>query len=352
MHVKLHANATTTPKTRAYIRASQASVASLAGELGVSETTIRRWRSRDSFHDRSHRPRRLATVLTPTEEALICELRRSLALALDDIVEVMRRCLRPLSRDCVYRCLRRHDLARRQAATAAPAASGAFESAPVGFIHVDVKHLPALRREKSYAFVAIDRATRYVYLEVHARRDGATATAFLDRFLAHFPHKVHTVLTDNGAEFTDRFAVDMKDKPDGRSSGRHPFDRLATERHIVHRLTRPFRPQTNGMVERFNRRLAEAIRGAPPAARNAGKNRFDTTAERNAFLAGFVETYNRTRLRCLDYKAPLEAINNLQQHNTKAGTQGRTRHVHGSAASPRSARRRSRDVAYAAGGRG
>jgi len=41
-------------------------------------------------------------------------------------------------------------------------------------------------------------------------------------FLAHFPHRVHTILTDNGAEFTDRFAVDMKNKPPGRPSGNHP----------------------------------------------------------------------------------------------------------------------------------
>jgi AraC-like DNA-binding protein len=46
MELTLHANATTTPKTRAYIQRSRASVATLAAELGVSETTIRRWRGR------------------------------------------------------------------------------------------------------------------------------------------------------------------------------------------------------------------------------------------------------------------------------------------------------------------
>jgi len=319
MHVKLHANATTTPKTRAYIRNSRASVASLARELGVSQTTIRRWRGRDSVHDHSHRPRRLATVLSPLEEELICELRRSLALPLDDIVEVMRRCLRPLSRDCVYRCLRRHQLGRRQNTVPPAAVAGTFQTTTVGFIHVDVKHLPTLRREKSYAFVAIDRATRYVYLEVHRRRDGATAAAFLDRFLVHFPYPVHTLLTDNGSEFTDRFAVDMKGKPADKPSGRHPVDRLCLRHGISHRLTRPFRPQTNGMVERFNRRIADALRSAAPATRNAGKNRFDTHAERDAFLITFVATYNRTRLRCLAYRAPREALLNLQQPNTKAG---------------------------------
>ncbi|MGE0212604.1 MAG: helix-turn-helix domain-containing protein, partial [Parvibaculaceae bacterium] len=48
MQLKLHANATTTPKVRALIRTSGRPVAQLAAEFGVSETTIRRWRGRDS----------------------------------------------------------------------------------------------------------------------------------------------------------------------------------------------------------------------------------------------------------------------------------------------------------------
>ena len=85
---------------------------------------------------------------------------------------------------------------------------------------IDLKYLPALDRRRSYAFVAIDRATRYVYLEIHPRRNGKTAAAFLERFLAHFPHAVHTILTDNGSEFTDRFAVDPRlreDKHEGQA---------------------------------------------------------------------------------------------------------------------------------------
>lgn len=46
MRVELHANATTTPRTRAYIQRSTASVADLAAELGVNEKTVRRWRRR------------------------------------------------------------------------------------------------------------------------------------------------------------------------------------------------------------------------------------------------------------------------------------------------------------------
>jgi Integrase core domain len=101
------------------------------------------------------------------------------------------------------------------------AAVGAFEQAGVGFIHIDLEHLPALQRITSYAYVAIDRATRYVYLEIHRKRDARTAAAFLQRFLADFPQPVHTILTDNGSEFTDRFAVDKKNKPLDRPTSKH-----------------------------------------------------------------------------------------------------------------------------------
>ena len=193
---------------------------------------------------------------------------------------------------------------------------GLFEQATVGFIHIDLKHLPALHKRKSYAFVAIDRATRYVYLEIHSKRDGQTAAAFLARFLAHFPHPVHTILTDNGSEFTDRFAVDMKGKPKDKPSGQHPFDKVCAGHRIEHRLTRPFRPQTNGLVERFNRRIAEAI-GREPKRGNY-KRLFVSHDDRDTFLERFVHDYNRTRLKCLDYRAPLDVLTNLPGPNTFA----------------------------------
>ncbi|MEJ2375239.1 MAG: IS481 family transposase, partial [Pseudolabrys sp.] len=89
MELSLHANATTTPKVRAYIQTSRKSVAELASELAVSKTTVRRWRGRSSVTDRSHTPKRLAISLSPLEEALVCELRTRLQLPLDDVAEVM-----------------------------------------------------------------------------------------------------------------------------------------------------------------------------------------------------------------------------------------------------------------------
>lgn len=318
MQVRLHANATTTPKIRAYIQASTAAVADLARELGVSERTIARWRGRKDVRDRSHRPHRIATTMTPLEERLAIELRTSVGLPLDDIVEVLRRCVNPkLSRSQVHRCLQRHGVSAKPRPEPVPTAK--FNVAtPAGFVHLDVKYLPPLHRKRAYAYVAIDRATRFVYVEILYDRRGETAAAFLRRFLAAFPVEVHTVLSDNGSEWTDRYAVDKKNKPKDRPSGQHPVDRLCAGRGITHKLTRPFRPQTNGMVERFNRRIGEHLDRLPP--NGAGHHRrFDTHEARDAYLMTFVANYNRTRLKCLGYKAPIEALANLPGPNTMAG---------------------------------
>ena len=314
MDVKLHANATTTPKVRAYIQASPASVAELAQELGVHETTIRRWRSRDSVTDRSHRPHRLATSLSEIEERLVCELRISLGLSLDDIVEVIHRCVNPkLSRSAIHRTLKRHDISKSPPPEAAKPVR--FETdRPLGFIHLDIKYLTRLARRPAYVFVAIDRATRYVYAEILNDRKAATAQAFIERFLDHFPCPVHTILTDNGSEWTDRFSDDKKGKTPGQPSGRHLVDLLCAQHGIRHKLTRPYRPQTNGLVERFNRRISEHL-GKRPKRQRGQDRRFENHDQRNRYVLDFVDAYNQTRLRCLNYKAPLEVLSNHTGHN-------------------------------------
>ena len=110
-------------------------------------------------------------------------------------------------------------------------------------------------------------------------------------------------------QWTDRFAVDKKNKPKGKPSGEHPVDRLCAENGISHKLTRPFRPQTNGMVERFNRRIGEHFNRLPKG-RAGAQRRFDNHQEREDYILEFVANYNRTRLKCLGYKAPLEVLSN------------------------------------------
>ena len=321
MEIKLHALARTTPKVRAIIQTSPLSVAALAKQFGVSETTIRHWKSLNRVTDGSHARHNLGQSTSPEEEALIVELRRDLGLSLDDIVEVMKRCVnQKLSRSSIHRCLQRLGVAKRPQESSEAMPSRRFaDDLPCGFIHIDLKHLTRLQGQPAFVFVAIDRATRFVHIEIVGQRDAKTIAACLERFVAAFPHQVHTILTDNGAEFTDRFAVSKPGKPEGKPTGNHPFDKICTKNKIEHRLTKPYHPQTNGMVERFNRRIAEALRNHPPAGTNAGKNRFKNHDERNAFLNQLVADYNRTRLKCLKYQSPLEALNNQAGDNTFAG---------------------------------
>lgn len=315
MDVKLHVNATTTPRTRAYIQSSPKKDSELAKELGITETTVQKWRNRTTVQDYSHRRHHLGQSTSLEEEAIIEGLRRNVGLSLDDIVEVMHRCVNDsLSRSAIYRCLKRLGISGRPRADRV--ACGQFEDRGFGYVHIDLKHLRRLNRQPSYVFVAIERTTRFVYVEVVLRRDSKTIAGCLERFIEAFGYPVHTILTDNGSEFTDRFAVDKKGKPEGRPSGDHPFDRLCQAKGIEHRLIRPYRPQTNGMVERFNRRLSEALRRASPSDRNGDKNRFNTHEQRNQFIDTFVQNYNRTRLGCLGYKAPIEVLHNQAELNT------------------------------------
>jgi hypothetical protein len=75
MLISLHKQATTTPKVRAAIQASDEPAWVVAERYGISEQTVWKWRNRDSTEDRSHTPHRLQTTLTPAQEAVAVALR-------------------------------------------------------------------------------------------------------------------------------------------------------------------------------------------------------------------------------------------------------------------------------------
>ena len=80
------ARATTTPKVRAAIQASDEPASVLAERFGTTEQTIYKWRHRESVHDRSHMPLHLQTTLTPAQEAVAVVLRRALLVSIDDLL--------------------------------------------------------------------------------------------------------------------------------------------------------------------------------------------------------------------------------------------------------------------------
>ena len=260
MLINLHSQAVTTPKTRAEIQASDAPARVLAGRYGTTEQTVWKWRKRDSVNDRSHMAHRLQTTLTPAQEAVAVALRKTLPVSLDDLLVVVREFLNPdVSRSALDRCLRRHgvgNLRDLKAKVARPGYSG-FKAYEPGYPHIDVKDLPQMADQTSrrYLFVAIDRATRRVFIRIHSSRTAANARRFLRDLERACPIRIRTMLTDNGKEFTDRlFGLRKREQ-----SGKHEFDKLCAELDIEHRLTPPESPRTNGMTLRFNGRIDELL---------------------------------------------------------------------------------------------
>lgn len=283
MLITLHKQARTTPAVRAEIAACKEPVAVLARRFNVTEMTIRKWKSRDSVYDRSHTAHRLQTTLTPAQEAIAVELRRTLLLPLDDLLVVVREFLNEsASRSGLDRCLRRHgvgNLSKLKPARPTPTHK-TFKAYEPGYLHVDVKYLPQMADEthRRYLFVAIDRATRWVFVAIKPTKSAKSAASFLKALHKACPIKIHRLLTDNGKEFTDRLFASRERQP----SGRHEFDQLCEALGIEHRLTPPRRPRTNGMVERFNGRIADVL----------ATHRFRDAEDLASTLLRYVKLYN------------------------------------------------------------
>ena len=95
MSTPLHDNATTTPRIRRYIQESDKGTTRLARELGLSETTVRKWKRRRTMEDGSHRPHRIPTTMAPETKAVLVELRELFLLPVDDLLRVGRDFLDP-----------------------------------------------------------------------------------------------------------------------------------------------------------------------------------------------------------------------------------------------------------------
>ena len=298
MLLKLHKLATTTPAVRADIQRSRLSAKELAAQYSITTATVRKWRHRQQVHDRSHTRHNLNSSLSALDEQVVVELRR-LGLSADRP--------KPLSASAVYRCLKLHGVAGRYQPTKWAVHQPFKVDTQPGFLHLDVKYLPKLAGRRSYIYVAIDRATRYVYAEVLYDLKAATASQFVRRVCADFPLPVRVILTDNGFEWTDRCAGGGHAHIPGhppRASGRHAVDVACRQLGIEHRTTHP-RPQTNGMVERFNRRISEAVGQLERIKANGGQNCFASHPDRNQFIRQLVYNYNRTPQPCLHQHTPL-----------------------------------------------
>jgi len=288
----LHGSATTTYAVRALIQRSQASSAALSRELGINVKTVAKWRKRDRVEDTKMGPKvARSTVLSIEEEAIIVAFRRHTLLPLDDCLYALQPTIPRLTRSSLHRCLQRHDLSRLPDMTGDKSAKKKFRKYSIGYVHIDIAEVRT-DQGKLRLFVAIDSTSKFAYVELHEKAGKMVAAQFLRNFIAILPYRIHTILTDNGVQFTNR-------KQD-ITAFEHIFDRVCRENGIDHRLTKIAHPWTNGQVERMNRTLKEAT---------VKRYYYDTHDQLRTHLSDFVDAYNYARrLKTLNGLTPFEYI--------------------------------------------
>ncbi|WP_067829118.1 IS481 family transposase [Actinomadura kijaniata] len=296
-------------------------VAHVAAEMGISRATahkwIGRWRSEGEagLADRSSRPHTTPHRTPAATEDAVCRLRRERKLGPARIGPIL-----GLPSSTVHRVLVRHALNRLawlDRPTGQPIRR--YERhLPGELVHIDIKKLGNIpdggghrvmdrrtamdnkiattdRRKSckpvigySYIHSAIDDHSRLAYSEILPDQRQHTAIAFWQRanaFFAAHGITVQRVLTDNGSCYKSQL-----------------FTQALTDAGITHKRIRPYRPQTNGKVERFNRTLTEEWAYARP---------YISHQQRTAALAHFLHLYNHHRSHtALGGQPPITRVNN------------------------------------------
>ncbi|MEU5980988.1 IS481 family transposase [Streptomyces sp. JL2001] len=286
-------------------------VAHVAAEMGISRATahkwIRRWRAEGQagLHDRSSRPHSTPHRTPPAIEARVCDLRRDRKLGPARIGPIL-----GLPASTVHRILTRHHLHRL---TWLDRPTGTVirryeRDRPGELIHVDVKKLgripdggghktngreagrPIRGMGFDYVHSAVDDHSRLAYSEIHSDEKVATCAGFLTRaaafFHSHGIDHIERVLTDNAWAYRKGLA----------------WKNALAELGATGKLTRAYRPQTNGKVERFNRTLLDEWAYLKP---------YHSNNERTEALADFLHTYNHHRCHtALGGKPPITRVNN------------------------------------------
>ncbi|MFI8196850.1 IS481 family transposase [Streptomyces sp. NPDC085942] len=287
-------------------------VAHVAAEMGISRPTahkwIRRWRAEgdSGLADRPSRPHRTPHRTPRAVEARVCDLRRTRKLGPARIGPVL-----GLPASTVHRILTRHSLNRlswidRPTGTLIRRYE---RDRPGELIHIDVKKLGripdggghrtlgrqagrATRSNMGFDYIhsAVDDHSRLAYSEIHPDEKVATCAGFLTRAAAFFHRqgipRIERVLTDNAWAYRKGLA----------------WRNALADLGATGKLTRAYRPQTNGKVERFNRTLLDEWAYLRPYTANT---------ERTDALADFLHTYNHHRSHtALDGHPPITRVNN------------------------------------------
>jgi transposase InsO family protein len=146
----------------------------------------------------------------------------------------------------------------------------------------------------AYVHTVVDDHSRLAYAEIHTDEKATTAIGVLQRAVAWFADRsvtVERVLSDNGAAYRSYACRDA-----------------CVGLDITPKWTRPYRPQTNGKIERFHRTLADGW---------AYARFYESTEQRNAALSGWLHFYNHHRAHsAIGGKPPVTRLTNLPGHHT------------------------------------
>ena len=214
-------------------------VAKVAREFGITRKTAYTWAAREDFKDRSSRPKKYGypqCKWSPPKEK----------------VKIIR-----------------------------------YEKDNAGeLVHMDTFGV-YVGGKKYNAYVAIDDCTRLLFVKIMDYKTQDQARHFLDLTRAAFPFKIEKILTDNGTEFCG-------------SRKRHLFEMACiNEYEIIHKYTRPNRPQTNGKAERVIRTLKEGW---------YRKKHYNSLEEATWELTKIIDWYNNHRIHMSIKMTPLQKL--------------------------------------------
>ena len=297
----LHGSASTTAAVRRAIQHSQESLNALAERYDINPKTVAKWKKRTHVDDAPMGPKQpRSTVLTPEQEAACVAFRKLTLLPLDDCLYALQSSIPSLTRSSLHRCFQRHDISRLPEVEGDKPAKKKFAKYPIGYFHIDIAEVRT-EEGKLYLFVAIDRTSKFAYAELLPKYGKMEAAQFLRNVIEAVPYHIHTILTDNGIQFTNRIT--------DRHAFPHIFDRVCVEHDIEHRLTKPNHPWTNGQVERMNRTLKEAT---------VKRYHYENHAQLREHLYNFLNAYNfAKRLKTLRGLTPYEHIIQCWQKEPK-----------------------------------
>lgn len=234
---KRHRNATTTPEMRRLIQVSDLSVSQLAKQLKVSESTIRKWRKRNSVVDASNTPHHLNTTLSPIEEYVVVGLRHQLKMPLDRLLHVTQTFINPnVSRSGLARCLKRYGISRLEGIRGnSTHYEKHFNQLPVSHdsdaatytlntetlattlalpnqdnttvVQVESVSIPPKLDEDSSSSVLIgmDPSSGWVYVDIYQDGDTLAANRYMTYVLKYGPFHLRKLLVRNYQTFLQRF---------------------------------------------------------------------------------------------------------------------------------------------------